>query len=70
MIRKHWSDYPTERTCYGHHKFGIGVYRFDKNFKTIEWWIDWESATPKEIVRYRKYLRKRKLWKELRGEQI
>lgn len=66
--RKHWSEYSTERTQYGLHRLGIGVYRVDKNYKPIEWWLDWESATQDEIKRYRKYLRRRKLWQELRRQ--
>jgi hypothetical protein len=56
--RKHWSCYPTETTSYGNHKYGIGVYRFDKNFRRIEFWLDYESAMPDEIKRYEIYLKK------------
>jgi hypothetical protein len=64
--RKHWSEYPTETTGYGHHKYGIGIYRHDKNFKHTEWWLDFESALPHEKKAYKKYL-KHHGWKEKEG---
>jgi hypothetical protein len=60
--RKHWSQYPTETTMYGNHKYGIGVYRHNKNYKPIEWWLDWESAMPHEKIAYKKYLKKRGIY--------
>lgn len=55
--RKQWYDYPIEETSYGHHKYGIGVYRFDPiTYEAIEFWLDWESATPEEKQEYKEYL--------------
>ena len=64
--RKHWSEYPVETTMYGIHKYGIGIYRHDKNFKPIEWWLDWESALPDEKIAYKEYL-KQHGWEEKEG---
>lgn len=51
-----WTEFPTEELCYGHHKYGIGVYRFDSSSKNTHWWLDYELANPQEITRYEEFI--------------
>ena len=54
--RKNFDEYPAERIAYGKHPYGIGAYRFDHDFKPVEFWLDYEVATDKEKQLYREYL--------------
>lgn len=53
ITRKHWMEYPSDETCYGKHKYGIGVYHLQK----LDYWLDWECATEHEKQKYRDYLK-------------
>ena len=66
-MRKHWSEYPPDKVCYGSWKisngrkiyYGFGAYTFD-HLGNIDVWLDYECSSPEEKEEYKKYCKDRK----------
>ena len=54
--RKHWSEYDSDLTSYGNHKYGFGVYLITG----ADYWIDPECVTEDELTRYATYCKNRR----------